>query len=83
MAADTSWLPGSLHAVLPASNSSGLSLDMGQLQGQVCALKSCRAVWDTLELQADRHLTTSDIVMRGRGKNELKSIMNGELKFIC
>lgn len=40
MAADTNWLPGSSHAVPPASNPSGLSLDMGQLQGQVCALKT-------------------------------------------
>lgn len=54
MAADTSWLPGSSRAVPPASNPSGLCLDMGQLQVQVCALKTPLAAWDALELQADR-----------------------------
>lgn len=38
------FLPEGSLAVSPASNPSGLSLDMGQLQGQVCALKTPLAV---------------------------------------
>lgn len=71
----TSWLLGSSHAVPPTSDPSGLSPGTGQLQGQFCGVKTLLAAEEILKIQADRHLSTSNV---GRRRKELKSLVASE-----
>lgn len=79
----TSWLLGSSHAVPPPSDPSGLSPGTGQLQGQFCGMKTLLAAGDPLKIQADRYLPTSNVVMGGRGRMELKNLVASEPDFLC